>query len=80
MYMGLPVLTLASAGFNKWLESLGFKTIGDFDHLDHEERLMGIVDFLQKPIDLEHNESVARHNYNLVYNKEFIFSLINIQE
>jgi len=80
MYMGLPVLTLASAGFNKWLESLGFKTIGDFDHLDHEERIMGIVDFLQKPIDLEHNESVARHNYNLVYNKEFIFSLINIQE
>lgn len=80
MYIGLPVLTLASSGFNKWLESLGFKTIGDFDHLDHEERIMGIVDFLQKPIDLEHNESVARHNYNLVYNKEFIFSLINIQE
>jgi hypothetical protein len=80
MYMGLPVLTLASAGFNRWLESLGFKTIGDFDHLDWDERIFAIVEFLQKPIDLEYNESVARHNYNLVYNKEFIFSLINIQE
>lgn len=80
MYMGLPVLTLASAGFNLWLESLGFKTVGDFDHLDNEERIQGIVEFLQKPIDLEYNESVARHNYNLVHDKEFIFSLINIPE
>jgi len=80
MGLGLPVITLASAGFNTWLESLGFKTIGDFDHLDWDERVFAIVDFLQKPIDLEYNESVARHNYNLIYDKKFILSLINIPE
>lgn len=80
MGLGLPVVTLASAGFNTWLESLGFKTIGDFDHLDWDERVFAIVDFLQKPIDLEYNESVARHNYNLVHDKKFILSLINIPE
>lgn len=80
MGLGLPVLTLASSGLNKWLESLGFKTIGDFDHLENDDRIFAIVEFLKKPIDLKYNESVARHNYNLVHDKEFILSLIDIKE
>jgi hypothetical protein len=80
MLLGLPVLTLACKGFDKFLQGQGFKTIGDFDHLTNEDRVHGIIDHLQKPIDKDYNESVAKHNFDLVHNKDFILGLINIPE
>lgn len=78
MMLGLPVLTLACQGFDNFLTSLGFKTLGDFDHLYGEERVVAIVEYLKQPVDREHNKSVAKWNFDLVHDKEFIVSLIQI--
>lgn len=78
MMLGLPVLTLACEGFDKWLELNGFKTLGNFDHLYGQERAFEIVEYMRKPIDREYNKYVAEWNFNLVHSKEFILNLVNI--
>lgn len=68
---GLPVLTLAPAGFNAELEKLGFIMPGDYDHLEHTERIQAIIEMLKHDFT-----DIAEHNYKLVTDKNFFCDLI----
>lgn len=67
---GMPVLTVAPAGFNKLLEELGFIMPGDYDHLSGSERSRAIIDII-KTDDSDYT-AAAEHNYKLMTDVEFL--------
>ena len=77
--LGLPMLNSASAGFDKFLNRLGFLTIGtsQFDHLAWDERSHSIVDYMSTPVDHEYNRYVAEHNFKIAHDIDSIFEVID---
>jgi len=63
-------LTVAPAGFNKYLEELGFQMPGNYDHLEGEERIQAIAQLLKT--DLTDYTNLIKHNYELVTNNKAI--------
>jgi len=79
MMLGIPMLNSASVGYDKFLNKLGFLTIGsdEFDHLCWDERSHAIVDYVEKPIDHEFNKYVAEHNFNMAHDINRIFEIVD---
>lgn len=79
MMLGLPMLNSASAGFDKFLNKLGFLTIAsdEFDHLCWDLRSHAIVDYLARPVDHEFNRYVAEHNFNMAHDINRIFEIVD---
>ena len=78
MMLGLPMLNSASIGFDKFLNRLGFLTIGSdqFDHLAWDERSHSIVDYMANPVDHEYNRYVAEHNFKIAHDIDCIFDIV----
>ena len=72
MLLGMPVLTVASAGYNQHLEKLGFQLPMDFDHLSGEERAMAVVEYM---LSARPDVDQARHNFQLLNNHSFMVKL-----
>jgi len=79
MMLGIPMLNSASAGYDKFLNKLGFLTIGsdEFDHLCWDPRSHAIVDYLARPVDHEFNRYVAEHNFNMSHDINRIFEIVD---
>lgn len=72
MMLGMPVLTVAGAGYNQHLEKLGFQMPMDFDHLSGEERATAVVEYM---LSARPDVDQARHNFQLLNNHSFMVKL-----
>lgn len=72
MMLGMPVLTVASAGYNQHLKKLGFQLPMDFDHLSGEDRAAAVVDYM---MSARPDIDQARHNFELLNDHDFMVKL-----
>jgi hypothetical protein len=72
MLLGMTVLPVAKAGTNQLLCDLGFCVPLEFDHLSKEPRAEAVVDYM---LNTTHDLSLARHNFELLNNKQFMTRL-----
>lgn len=72
MLLGMTVLPVAKAGTSQLLCDLGFCVPTEFDHLSGEPRAEAIVDYM---LNTEPDLSQARHNFELLNNKQFMTRL-----
>ena len=72
--LGVPSIIISDKNFNNYLSSFGFKIDGNYDHADTlVERVELACDFIKNN---KGDKDIAKHNYELLNNNEFLASLI----
>ena len=72
-----PCLVYGSPHIEKKLSGYGFKfpSQSNYDHLQGMERANAIVEFLKQDHDIDELRQIAKHNFDLAWNKEFLIKL-----
>ena len=74
---GTPCLVYGSPHIEKKLSDYGFRfpSQSNYDHLQGMERATAIVEFLKQDHDINELRQIAKHNFELAWNKEYLIKL-----
>ena len=74
---GTPCLVYGSPHIEKKLSDYGFRfpSQSNYDHLQGMERATAIVEFLKQDHNIDELRKIAKHNFDLAWNKEFLIKL-----